>query len=271
VEQVQTLIKRLGGLPASTELNVEHEVASDGNGVELTFTTEAGLEIAAKCDAFPAPAERNNLKVAILLDVEKGSAAAFAGQRAKRLRSSGWTVVAPELRATGRFAVPSDKIGNAPDHNSAEWSLWIGRPLLGQWVVDIQRTLDAVKSHTGSAPKEVMIVGNGSSGIIALTAAAIDERVTHAVTFDSLASYVTDKPYRGQRLGILVPGLLRDVGDVGHLAALVAPRSLTIYGGVNGAGESLSKAAIQTAYQHTTDVYSALNVQPKLNIVTAKP
>ena len=30
-----------------------------------------------------------------------------------------------------------------PDHNAvAEWGLWVGRPLLGQWVWDIIRWLD---------------------------------------------------------------------------------------------------------------------------------
>ncbi|MFM7921377.1 MAG: acetylxylan esterase, partial [Planctomycetaceae bacterium] len=49
----------------------------------------------------------------------------------------GWAVL--ELRATGSTEVAGDRIGRAPDHNSAEWSLWLGRPLCGQWVRDIRR------------------------------------------------------------------------------------------------------------------------------------
>ena len=70
----------------------------------------------------------------ILLDLDGGEAAS-ASPLAAELRKDGWSLVTLDLRATGRLAVPSDKIGHAPDHNSAEWGLWIGRPLMGQWVL----------------------------------------------------------------------------------------------------------------------------------------
>ena len=49
---------------------------------------------------------------------------------------------------------------------------------------------------------------------------------------DSLASYVTDAPYKSQRLGLMAPGILREVGDIAHLAALCLPRRVVIAGGV---------------------------------------
>ena len=49
-----------------------------------------------------------------------------------------------DLRATGALAWPRDKIGGAPDHNTAQWGLWIGRPLLGQWALDVRRLLEFV-------------------------------------------------------------------------------------------------------------------------------
>ena len=50
-------------------------------------------------------------------------------QRLAEAAGTGWAVL--ELRATGRMEVSGDRIGKAPDHNSAEWSLWLGRPLAG--------------------------------------------------------------------------------------------------------------------------------------------
>ena len=43
---------------------------------------------------------------------------------------------------------------------------------------------------------------------------------------DLLASFICDTPYENQRLGVMIPGVLRDVGDVPNLAAMVAPREL---------------------------------------------
>jgi hypothetical protein len=86
------------------------------------------------------------------------------------------------------------------------------------------------------------------------------------MTVDSLASYVTDKPYRGQRLGVLVPGLLRDVGDVSHIAALIAPRKLTVTGGVTGDGRTLTVEELRSTFSLTTDVFARFGVADRLEL-----
>src|SRR5262249_54167691 len=116
---------------------------------------------------------------------------------------------------------------------------WIGRPLLGQWVYDVRRLLDALDAAGGERPRETVLVGFGPGGLVALAAAATDPRVSKVAAVGTLASYVSDEPYKGQRLGVIVPGLLRDVGDIPHLAALVAPRPVVIAGGVSGGGQGL--------------------------------
>jgi len=268
---IAALETSLGGMPDDSPLNVRSKVIADPKAIELTFDSESGLEIYALCDPLSPAAGDKDQKLAIIVDVDRGASAAFSGDRAKALRSEGWTIVAPELRATGRFAMASDKIGNAPDHNSAEWSLWIGRPLLGQWAWDLHRTLDAITSQIGTLPAETAIIGEGASGIIALTAAAMDSRLTQVMTFDSLASYVSDKPFRGQRLGVLVPGLLRDVGDVSHIAALIAPRSLTIYGGVAGDGKTMPIQLMQDNYAFALDAYARCGASDRVQLNEVVP
>ena len=179
-------------------------------------------------------------------------------------------MVTPELRATGSGADPRDKIGNAPDHNTAEWSMWIGRPLLGQWVWDIRRTLDAIAERDGSLPHDILAIGPGSSGLIALCAAALDERITRVQSVDSLATYVTDEPYRKTRLGLMVPGILRDFGDVADIAALVAPRPVTITGGVSGSGRSLDQTELLKEFQSTRKVFELLEAQSLFLIGTGE-
>ena len=247
----------------SVPLNLKVDAAADGKSQRLSFDSELGIMLDLRLDANKQPTQ-----VAVLIDVDQGSEKTFAGDVAKQLRDKGWTVAVPELRATGRFALPSDKIGHAPDHNTAEWSLWIGRPLLGQWVVDVRRTLDAFTEYNGgSLPKQVSVIGVGSAGVVSLCSAALDDRITHAGAINVLASYVTAEPYRNQRLGLMAPGILRDVGDIAHIAAMIAPRKVTITGGVRGNGQEILGDDLAREFAFTRKVFTLLNASPKLRIV----
>ena len=186
-------------------------------------------------------------RLAVLLDAD-GAAKADAHPLAAAMRKEGWTTVTLDLRATGAQAWKADSIARAPDHNTAEWSLWIGRPLAGQWAWDVRRLLDAVAAKT---PEEVAVVGFGSAGITALAVSAVDPRVTHCVTVDTLASYLTDSPYVGQRLAIMIPRMVPDVGDVAHLASLSQAKRLVIAGGVLGDGKALDRVARDSTFRFT--------------------
>jgi hypothetical protein len=58
-------------------------------------------------------------------------------------------------------------------------------------------------------------------------------------------------PYTGQRLGLMAPKILREAGDIPHLAALIAPRRLTIAGAVHGSGKALTKPELNQNYEFT--------------------
>ena len=178
-----------------------------------------------------------------------------------------WAVMVPQLRATAAGAVERDVVGHAPDHNSAEWGLWVRRPLLGQWCFDLQRAISTQQSATGG---EVAVIGVGTAGPVVLAAAAVDKRITRVATVNSLASYISNVPYRGQRLGLMAPGILRDVGDIPQIAALISPRPLTIAGGVTGGGEVLDEAKLKSAYHWTTGVYGLTAKDPALTIRTSE-
>jgi dienelactone hydrolase len=192
--------------------------------------------------------------VVIFLSLE-GAVEPAENELAMAVQRSGRTVVSLSLRATGQHAYSRDKIGRAPDHNTAEWSLWLGRPLLGQWVLDLRAALNALDAD-GKLPKDLAVVGAGPAGVVALCAAALDSRIQQVVTVGSLASYISDTPYENQRLGIMAPGILREVGDIQHLAALIAPRKLMIIGSVSGAGQILDELALKQQFDSTRRVYS---------------
>jgi hypothetical protein len=223
----------------------------EGTSRTISFRPEPGITLTA-LQGLSRPSSE---KLAVLLDLD-GAEAAAKSPLASSLRGDGWSVITVDLRATGKLADPRDRIGRAPDHNTAEWSLWLGRPLLGQWVVDVRRLLDALNECDGKLPARVLVGGNGPAGLVAIGAAAIDLRITRVVTVGTLASYVTEEPYQGQRLGVMVPGILRDAGDVAHLAALVAPRQLVVAGGVTGGGKMLDEAGLRNIFDCARRTYA---------------
>jgi hypothetical protein len=72
-------------------------------------------------------------------------------------------------------------------------------------------------------------------------------------------------------MGLLAPGILR-VGDVPHLAALVAPRKLQIIGGVKPQGGKVEGKELTEAFAFTKSIYALHKADKKLVIVDrAKP
>jgi dienelactone hydrolase len=167
------------------------------------------------------------------------------------------------LRAVGTAAAKVGGIAGAPDHNPAEYGVWTGRPMLGQWTADVLALLHTTDSER--VPK--VCVGVGPAALPTLLAAAHDLRGVKAVVLvDPMVSLVTDTPYgSGTMMGLLAPGLLK-VGDVPHLAALVAPKRLVIAGGVSPQGKKLTKKELEVAFRFTIGVYEAMKMGEWLTI-----
>src|SRR6185437_12450776 len=101
------------------------------------------------------------LPTIILLNCDGASKAATSAL-AIELRKAGRKFALMELETTGRYA-RAERVAQSPDHNSAEWGLWIGRPLLGQWVKDLRSNLDSYGGKEG-----MTIIGEGPAGLVAL-------------------------------------------------------------------------------------------------------
>jgi len=211
----------------------------------INFSPEPGIRLTA-AETLGEASRKKGRVIFLSLD---GEVKLTENKLAAALQQSGHTVLSLSLRATGQHAYARDAIRRAPDHNTAEWSLWLGQPLLGQWVRDLRTLLDQL----GTEP--VTVVGDGPAGVVALCAAALDERIAHTVTVGSLASYISDVPYTNQRLGLMAPNMLREVGDIPHLATLIAPRRLTISGAVHGNGNVLTAEELKANFKFTRRFY----------------
>jgi hypothetical protein len=139
--------------------------------------------------------------------------------------------------------------------------------LLGQWVHDVRRLLDALGRLDGESPTEVMLIGDGPGGLVGLGAAAVDRSVARVAAVGTLASYLSDGPYVGQRLGIMAPGIVRDVGDVAHLAALTGTRRLVIAGGVVGDGKPLAADRLREFYRPASRAWDLLGAGPEFSVL----
>lgn len=246
-------LPRVLGLPRRTG-NADPSSVSTPS---FRFSPEQGVDIPVELQ----PAKDNSEGLCLLLDLDLGREAADS-ELGRSLAIANWQLATADLRATGETANASDKIGRAVDHNSAEWSMWIGQPLLGQWVQDVTQLINLLTAKTKQ--KNLSVVGVGPAGLVALAAAALDSRITRVAVVNSLVSYVSDQPYENQRLGTIVPGILRSVGDIPQLSSLVAPRRLVIAGGVNGAGVTQNAQQISDAYSWTKSAYKAENAEKNL-------
>lgn len=171
-----------------------------------------------------------------------------------------------DLRLARKQKPKAGAIAGAPDHTPAEHGVWVGKPLLGQWVVDVLSAL-----HTLHTLGPITLVARGPACLPVLIAAGLAPKKVHAViVIDPMATLVTDAPYAGGTyMGNLAPGLLR-AGDVPQLAGLSAPNRLVIAGGTTPQGRKLSQKELDEAFRFTSAVYKATKAPDWLTI-TAEP
>jgi hypothetical protein len=205
------------------------------------------LELNEKVPRGDQPAKKTQRRITLVVTADGEQHASLINLRDAALMA-GERVAVLELRSTGRYAWPSDKIGRAPDHNSAEWSLWIGRPLLGQWVGDIHTAVSALFTEIEHPATGIHLAAHGPAALAALAAAGLDDRIAEVTVQGLTSTFVSDKPYQQQRLGMFPNAILRDFGDVIHIAALIAPRPLRIHSAVDPQGIPLSTIAAKAAF-----------------------
>jgi hypothetical protein len=255
--------KVFGGFPRKTPLNLQVSAAGDAGVRTLTFEPEPGLQLTA----IYQPGSAESTKTAILLDLD-GTGQAGQQQLTGRLYAAGWNLLRCDLRATGRWGVKGDQIGSAVDHNSSEWALWIGRPLIAQWTWDALRLIDALHEAALKPISELAVVGYSQAALVGIAAGIFDPRVTRVVTVNGLTTYWPRGPYVRQRLGIMAPGMIKFAGDVPVLASLMAPRKLVLAGGLAADGVPVEGDALQEAYAGTRRIYELLDVKDQLQVLS---
>ncbi len=272
VQRKAALLKALGEMPK--ELKAEMKWGEPKAGKVLTGSgqPEPGLTLPFEIHPFNGGANPGNKRFACVLLHLDGKTEALKHPLARALEEAGWEVIAPDLRGTGTTRPEGGAVAGAPDHNSAEHAVWIGRPLLGQWLVDLTWLLTWSNPDFRHRREALAVVGIGQAGLVALCAGVLTGNpITAVATVDAPASLLVEEAYpSGFRMGLLAPGLLR-AGDVPQLAALAAPRRLLIAGGTVD-GKPLTAEELKNAYRDTRRVYQLLKAPEKFKvIVEVKP
>ncbi len=198
------LVEVLGGEPEPVALDTVW--CEDGPG--LSFRTERDVRI----PAYWLPAPGDGPRPALLALHPEGKAEALRTPLVRQLHAAGWSVLAPDLRFRGELQ--RDWFQNTV--------LW-GRPEAGMAAWDARACIEWLYERPEVDPKSLAVLGEGDQGVVALLAAALDERVTATVADCS------ETTYRDGGAGLpVIPNILR-VADVPQLAALLAPRPLWLY------------------------------------------
>ncbi|MEK7406933.1 MAG: dienelactone hydrolase family protein [Acidobacteriota bacterium] len=149
-----------------------------------------------------------------------------ASQFARRLAENGCLVLAPALIDRQHTFSANPRISRVTKQPHREFiyrmAYEMGRHIIGY---EVQKVLAAVDWFAGNEPsRPVGVMGHGEGGLLALYAAAADERIQAAAV----------SGYSGPRAGLWeepiyrnVWALLREFGDAG-VAGLVAPRTLFV-------------------------------------------
>jgi dienelactone hydrolase len=253
----------LGDFPRSPETPAAPGKTETVDGIRTTpvvLTPEPGMPL----PALLKDKGGEKLPACLLLHLE-GKTAALAHPLAAVLLDRGWAVLAPDLRATGETKPSGGALLGAPDHHSAEHAIWIGRPLLGQWVFDVRCLLEWLGQQPNVDKQRLAVVGIGQAGVIAVCAAGLfHERVASAAAVAAPSTFVTDEAYPpGTSMGLLAPGILR-LGDVPHLAALAAPRRLMLANALSSQGKPLTGKALDGAFDFTRRVFGLYKAEAKL-------
>ncbi|WP_062310513.1 alpha/beta hydrolase family protein [Alicyclobacillus sendaiensis] len=174
---------------------------------------------------------------------------------AELLREAGFAVVLPSMRGFGATMDPADRALGL-EHSCERFArqrLLVGRTLLGDRVRDLMELLDAMEMDGRFQMARLVTAGFSGGGTAALFHAACDTRVHHVILLSAFCTVRHSLLATRHCLCNYVPGLLT-FGDWGDVAALVAPRRLTIVHGERDGvfpfeGAHAAFAAVQAAYE----------------------
>lgn len=184
------------------------------------------------------------------------AAGAAAGGPLEKAVQAGHNVIALDLRGWGETA-PEGKSPFGADWKEAFLGLHLDRPLLGQRVDDVLMIV--------GGKDEFHLTASGAAVPVGLHAAALQTRIKELTVEGGILSWsaVVRARISQNQLSNVVPGALA-LYDLPDLAALIAPRRLTIKSPVDPSGRPVSQAELEEAYASARAAYKAAGAESNL-------
>ncbi len=270
VEQEQHFLDKDKVIVEKTTLKVENEIY-------IPF-----------CSWKPNNIEKSISKFSIIFLSDKGKLAGIDIDTLELMLRKGMSVFSLDVRGTGEttpFAPEYQTLatvcgtlekiksnpGDTLEFEVSTNCLMLGRSLVSQQVFDVLaflsylETLSNVESHL---TKNVIVANGIRSSLIALVAAAIDDRIKILVVNEFLVDYQStiglDKTVLP--IGIYVFGILKYL-DIPQIATLIAPRLFILNRGMDARGIELNTKEIREKYDCVNKVYKLMGQDEKFNIV----
>ncbi|MCI0640666.1 MAG: acetylxylan esterase [Gemmataceae bacterium] len=269
LEKQRAEIRRLIRLPKTLPDNAEEwkNFSTNLNNKEnrlysFPFSTENGIELHMTA---LRPQQLTANPILVLHDDDGLRQSSKKAQKAQLAESH---ILQFSVRGFGQTAasIPGKKPAFfGSDFKEAFLAIHLDRPLLGQRVFDILSVVDLVCRSTNS--KEVDVHATGALGPIALHAAVLDSRIAKLTLENSLVSWmnVVQSPISYNQLTNVVPGALK-VYDLPDLAALVAPRPLTIRNALDTEGNPIAQKELEKAHGSARARYRQAQAQKNLKL-----
>jgi hypothetical protein len=256
VQRVPELRARLvekvfGGFPEEP-YSVERLGAASVDGYEvekLALRTELDVVV-------PALLTRSGEAERCLIHLSpSGPCAALALSPLREWLESGGAVLSIAYRGSGETA--------SSEELAAKNSLVLGRHILGMRVFDVLRSVDFALRDAGFS--EVHFYGEREAGLVALFAAAFDERVASVRVLSAPVTLVSSNGF--DYPPSLFPPRLLEIADVPEIAAMVAPRPLLFETPLGPRAKPLNKGEVEKLFDFTKKVYRLYGAESNFVIV----
>ena len=224
----------------------------------IEFESEPGIRLPC---LFLSPTNwETYLPVVIYLD-EFGKESGLMSGLIEGLINVGIAVLAVDVRGCGETVVS--------DFEATTNALMTDRPLFGQQVWDIhnainelwQRIFISVQVDKG----RIGCFGKGTAGIMALYAAALDDRLKTTVVLESLVNYkllIQEQP--DFPASIFLFDVLNHF-DIPHIISLIAPRSILLINPVDGSRQDFPPSDLDEALRWPSQIFDMLASRENLD------
>jgi cephalosporin-C deacetylase-like acetyl esterase len=239
----------------------------------VVFQSEADLPIPGLLIRPPDGAAGAQPGVLFLDERGKATEAGASGL-ASALARAGAAVFAVDLRGWGETEWRHVRHQGSPylsllggDARLALAGYMLGTWALTQRVLDAVRALDVLAQTAGVERRRMGVVGHGIAGLVALHAAAVDDRIAGVAMYDTLASYqsIVEANWFTEPPSSFIPGVLLSY-DLPDLIGALAPAQVLVANPLDAVGQPLSAADADRTFALPHRMFAALGARDRLTV-----